>query len=288
MGLSGRLNWLATRRIAFRTGRVAPRQRVQFLRQLALLLGSGVPLLRALEVLGRGPYSEALRTTIAGVVRLVRGGAPLSGALSAFPDCFDPAAIGMMRAGETASRLGPAMERLAELQERLLASRERALSALVYPAIVLAVAMLILGGIVMFIMPRFEEIYAVQLRGQPLPALSQGVLGAGRLLRSPGSAALAAVFGSVLILILARWRYSLQPLLPRLPVIGSLIRSDSIARCSEILGTLLASGVAVTDALQVVEGVSASRRVRESMSIGPVQGARGCRALAGAFGNRPR
>ena len=161
----------------FAWGRIVqPKELAVFTRQLGTLLRAGCRLLRGLEVLGKQQANPRFRRTIEALGEAIRSGSTLSGAMQAHPRVFVRIYVNMIRAGEASGALDQVLDRLAGFQEKSRQLQGRIRAALVYPAVVLAVALLILVGLLVFVVPKFKQIFADLLRGAPLPPLTQAVL----------------------------------------------------------------------------------------------------------------
>jgi type IV pilus assembly protein PilC len=250
---------------------VSAKKQAIFTRQLATLLRAGLPLLRGLEVLIRQERSPVLRRTIAALADDIRSGATLSDALARHPRVFDELYLGMVRAGEAGGVLDVVLDRLAHFAEKSLRLRGRVRAALVYPVIVLAVAGLILVGLLVFVVPRFQQIFADLLKGAPLPPLTQAVLTVSEVVRTHYLAALLA-FGAVWIgfrlfrqtraggRLIDGWKINS-------PLFGELLLKSIVARFSRTLGTLLASGVPILSAMNIARDTCGNRRVGDAVAF---------------------
>ena len=244
---------------------VSARDLAAFTRQLGTLLRAGMPLLRGLEVLGRQEKNPRFRPVIAAIATSIRSGATLSESLAPYPRIFDRLYLNMIKAGEAGGVLDTVLERLARFQEKSLQLRGKLTAALVYPVIVLGVAVTILCGLLVLVVPKFQQIFADLLKGAPLPPLTRAVLTVSDLVRHHLSA--------VAILTVAGWlgfrffrRTALggrlvDSLVLRMPVFGDLILRAIVARFSRTLGTLLASGVPILPALLITRDTCANVRI---------------------------
>lgn len=249
---------------------VKPRELTLFTRQLATLLRAGMPLLRGLETLARQERRAALRGIITALADDLRSGAALSDAMARHPRAFDGLFASMVRAGEAGGMLDVVLERLAKFQEKSLQLRGKMKAAMVYPLVVVSVATLILAGLLVFVVPKFRQIFADLLKGAPLPPLTQAVLAAGEFAKSHYGIALAA---AVLLGIGCRFfsrtrtgRYALDALAVRLPLFGDLLLKSIVARFSRTLGTLLAGGVPILSALSIARDTCGNTQVAAALS----------------------
>lgn len=244
---------------------VAPRERATFTRQLAVLVRAGLPLVRALEVLARQERNAALKDVIQQLVTTIKAGGTLSDAMSRHPRTFDRLYINMVTAGEAAGALDQVLDRLARFQEKSLQLRGKITAAMFYPIIVLGVAVAILAGLLVFVVPRFKQIFAELLKGAPLPPLTQAVLTVSDAVKNHLGLVVA---GGVLLGILIALARRLPPVARALdvavlgtPVFGPLLVKGIVARFGRTLGTLLASGVPILPAMRITQDTCGNSRV---------------------------
>ena len=171
-------------RIPFLSGRVNTKVLTTFTRQLATLVDAGLPLLRGLRVLEKQEKNPTLKRVIGELATAIEGGSTLSEALAQHPKIFNRLFINMVRAGEIGGVLEVVLNRLAEFMEKAQRIRGKVKSAMFYPAAVITVAIVILGVLMVFVVPRFQQIFADMLEGQSLPAFTQLVLSIANTVRS--------------------------------------------------------------------------------------------------------
>ncbi len=241
-----------------------------FTRQLSTLLRAGVPLTRALETLRKQERQKAFRQVIDDLVHQVRGGNKLSDGLARYPSIFDGLYVNMVRAGESGSIMEDVLQRVATFMEKARALKKKVRSALVYPAVVILVAAVIVGFLVSYVIPQFETIFASMLRGQRLPPLTEGVLAVSDFVRERWW-----ILGGMAVLAVVGWNFARRTaaggrLIDRaslsLPIVGDLIRKISIARFTRTFGTLIASGVPILEALRIARDVSGNRVVEAALT----------------------
>lgn len=239
----------------YRHRRVRAKVLMVFTRQLATLIDAGLPLLRGLAVLERQERDPTLRATIARLAGGVQGGGTFSETLAQHPKVFSPLYVNMVRAGELGGVLEVVLLRLAEFQEKAQRLRHRVQAAMVYPAVVLTVAVAITFFLLTVIVPKFEAIFQDMLNGRPLPALTQGVIGVSRFCQDYWYTLLGGTFLVVLGFQLFRRRPSgrrtLDRLVLRAPLFGDLILKSATSRFARTLGTLVTSGVPILQALLI-------------------------------------
>jgi type IV pilus assembly protein PilC len=244
---------------------VSSRELAIFTRQLGTLLGAGMPLLRGLEVLGRQEKNPRFSRVIGAVATSIKSGSTLSEALRPYPRVFDRLYLNMIRAGEAGGALDTVLDRLARFQEKSLQLRGKLIAAMVYPVIVLAVALTILCGLLVLVVPKFQVIFADLLKGAPLPPLTRAVLSFSDLVRAnlPATSGLvvAGWLGFHFFRQTTKGTCLVDTLLLKVPLFGPLILRAVIARFSRTLGTLLASGVPILPALLITRDTCGNARV---------------------------
>jgi type IV pilus assembly protein PilC len=235
-------------------GRVTLKDLSVFTRQFATMTSSGMSLLRSLAVLEDQSVKPKLQKAVNEVRTDIEGGVSLSVALGK-QKVFPPLMVAMIRAGETGGFLDGALERIAANFEKDAALRGKIKSALTYPVIVLAFTGILIGGVLKFIVPIFENMFK-QLGGK-LPAPTQVIVTASHTLAWSGPLVITiAVVLTVLLRLQLRrspaWRLGFDRLKLRLPVFGPLFTKIAISRFTRNLGTLLGVGVPILQALDVV------------------------------------
>ena len=163
--------------VLFERKTIKPKTLMVFTRQLATLIDAGLPLLRGLTVLQKQERDPVLNKTIGNLSDAVQGGSTFSEGLAQHPRIFNDLYVNMVRAGEVGGVLELVLTRLAEFQEKAQKIKNKVVAAMVYPIIVLVLAIAIMGFLLVFIVPRFEAIFADMLGDRPLPALTRFVIG---------------------------------------------------------------------------------------------------------------
>ncbi|MBI2515390.1 MAG: type II secretion system F family protein [Opitutae bacterium] len=250
---------------------VSARETAIFTRQLATLLRAGMPLVKGLEVLARQERNGAFRTIIPALTDDIRSGGTLSDALTRHPRVFDRLYLSMVRAGEAGGVLDVVLDRLAKFAEKSLQLRGKVRAAMVYPLIVLLVAVTILVGLLVFVVPRFRQIFADLLKGAPLPPLTQAVLAVSDAVRTH-------YLGTLAVLAVAWVAFNWFRRSPRggrlvagwvlrAPLFGDLWLKSIVARFSRTLGTLLSSGVPILSALLITRDTCGNLRVSDAIQL---------------------
>ncbi len=241
--------------VLFEKKTVKPRVLMIFTRQLATLIDAGLPLLRALTVLAKQERDKVLKATIGNLSEAVQGGNTFSEGLSHHPKIFNDLYVNMVRAGEVGGVLELVLTRLAEFQEKAQKIKNKVLAAMVYPIIVLVLAMAIMGFLLVFIVPKFEQIFKDMLGDKPLPAITVFVITLSNYVKNHWGMIL---FGIALVVVgtkvlgrTAGGRAIIDRMKLRAPLVGDLNRKTAISRFSRTLGTLVTSGVPILQALNI-------------------------------------
>ncbi|MCA0242450.1 MAG: type II secretion system F family protein [Proteobacteria bacterium] len=235
--------------------------------ELAVMLRAGLPLAYALRILVEMSAKPPVQALLQQVLDDVKGGAPLSRALARQGDVFGDFYVQMVRAGEAAGQLPATLERLAEHLARSAALRESVISAATYPAILLVVALLSLVGMIGFVVPQFEKLFADMGDAVPLP--TRMVLALSHHARDWG----LVWIGVLLLLAVAfvAWRRTpagqvrWQALLLRLPLLGRLLHGFQLGLFARTLGTLATSGVPLLSSLDIAVDTVSSQPVRQAL-----------------------
>ncbi len=240
-----------------------------FTRQLAILLDAGLPLIRSLKTLERQAKNPAVKTILGKVAYSVEGGSTFSEALAQHPKSFDKLYLNMIRAGEAAGKLELILTRLAGFREKAAKIAGKVKSAMVYPAIVLTIAIGITIFLMIFIVPKFEVMFSEMLDGAQLPAITQFVMGISRWLQNNIIVAIVIVVVLVIamkfILKTEKGRFYFDKGIYNAPIIGLLISRNAISKFSRTLGTLMGSGVPVLNALQIVRDTAGNELVSKAV-----------------------
>ncbi len=256
--------------IRFLEGRVKPKQLMSFTRQLATLVDAGLPLVRSLTVLERQERVPALKRALGEMASSIQSGSTFAEALAQHPKIFNKLYVNMAKAGEVGGVLDKVLLRLAEFMEKAQKIKNKVVSAMVYPIVVMVMAVGILTFLMIFIIPKFEQIFSELLEGKALPALTQMVLGVSRVLtqRLPWVIA-GIVLLVVFIKVFAKTKSGAQffdRFKLNMPIFGVLMRKTAIARFTRTLGTLMTSGVPVLQALNIVRDTAGNEVIARAVT----------------------
>ncbi len=248
-------------------GAVKPKQVTLFTRQLATLISSGLPLVRALYVLERQDKSGMLKATIRGLAEQVEGGSSFSEALAKYPKTFPSLYVNTVKAGETGGVLELVLSRLADFAEKSQKLNSRIKAALVYPALVLTLALSVLFFLITFIVPKFMQIFKEM--GVALPFMTRILLHISDLAKNKWPLGIGLIIGLIVLYNVLRkvaaTRFVLDRIKLELPVMGPLLRKIAIARFSRTLGTLLSSGVPILQSLMVAKDTTGNDVIARSI-----------------------
>ena len=249
-----------------------------FSRQLATMLSSGVPLVQAFEIVGRGHENPSMQDLLLKIKTDIESGLPLAEALGKHPLYFDALYCNLVQAGEQAGVLETLLHKIAEYKEKTESIKAKIKKALTYPAAVIVVAVVVTAILLIFVVPQFEELF--KGFGADLPAFTRMVVNLSRFVQEWWYVVLALVIALVVIVIQlkkhsAAFNQMLDRLSLRVPVVGIIINKAAIARFARTLATMSAAGVPLVEALQSVSGATgnfvyanAVLRIREDVASG--------------------
>jgi len=254
---------------------IKPKALMVFTRQLATLIDSGLPLLRSLTVLGKQEPNPVLKSTISVLAESVQGGSTFSESLSQHPKIFNKLYVNMVKAGELGGVLEIVLNRLAEYQEKAQKLKNKIVSAMVYPAIVMFIAVAILVFLMIFIVPKFKEMFADT--DSDLPLISQIVFGFSEFCLGNPIFGIPNIFwifvafaGLYTLLTVAgrtpKGREMIDKLKLHMPVFGDIQRKSSVSRFTRTLGTLVTSGVPILQALNITRDTAGNVVISQAIS----------------------
>lgn len=252
--------------MSFSFGRVNAKKLTLFTRQLSTLQDAGLPLLRSLQILEGQQKPGKLKNILTDVCEDVEGGSSLSEAMAKHPAAFDKLYTKMVAAGEVGGVLDIILQRLAEFMEKAQRLKRKIKGAIVYPSVVVVVAVAIVTFIMVFIIPKFEEIF--RDFGVPLPALTRWLINvsawvAGNKVGQSIPGWVFILMAPILLVLFVKFarkatpgRAALDTLLLWTPVFGSLVKKSVTARFTRTLGTLISAGVPILEAMLITRDTS--------------------------------
>ena len=249
-----------------------------FSRQLATMLGAGIPLVQAFEIVGNGHENPAMQKLILSIKGDVEGGTSLAEALAKQPLYFDDLFVNLVEAGEQAGALETLLDKIATYKEKTEAIKKKIKKALTYPAAVLVVAFIVTTILLIFVIPSFEDLF--KGFGADLPTFTRMVIDLSVFVRTQGWI-LAILFGSAISAFLyfqkrsRAFRHFLDRLMLKTPIIGPIMHKAAIARYARTLSTMFAAGVPLVEAMESVAGATgnivfeqAVLRMRDEVATG--------------------
>ena len=242
-----------------------------FTRQLSTLVNAGMPIMRSLETLGRQEKNLPFKEVIETLVENIRSGGNFSDGLLQHPKVFDRLYVNMIKAGEAGGVLGTVLDRLAKFMEKSEKIKGKVKAAMTYPVIIVFVAVGIVGALMVFVIPQFEKIFQGMLKGQSMPGLTLAVMGVSKFIQHNILITVGIFF--VVYFAFKAWRktkkgtYVVDWLLIKSPAVGPLFLKASVGRFTRTLGTLLASGVPILQALIITRDTSGNVHVADALNL---------------------
>src|SRR3954465_14548733 len=256
--------------VLFQRKTVKPKVLMIFTRQLATLIDAGLPLLRGLNVLSKKERDAVLKNPINNLADSGQGGSTFSEGLAQHPRIFNDLFVNMVKAGELGGVLEVVLTRLAEFQEKAQKIKNKVLAAMVYPIIVMFLAVGIMTFLLIFIVPRFQAIFHDMLGDKPLPAVTVFVIGISGFVQNNWMFLLGAIVALIIgYKLLSRprgGRAVLDRIKLRAPLFGDLLRKTAISRFSRTLGTLVTSGVPILQALNITRDTAGNAVIASAIS----------------------
>ncbi len=259
-------------------GKITEKDITMFTRQLATMMKSGVPLLQAFDIVGKGHSNPAVARLLMDIKNEVQTGSSLSQAFKKHPLYFDALYCNLINAGEQAGILDTVLDRLATYKEKILAIKGKIKSALTYPIAVIVVAFIITAVIMIFVIPAFKELFSSF--GANLPAPTLLVMAISDFFVKYWYAIFGGIGGSLYAFFYTlkrskKMQETMQRLSLRLPVFGPILEKSATARWTRTLSTMFAAGVPLVDALDSVAGAAgniiyynATKKIQSEVATG--------------------
>ncbi|MCH2149132.1 MAG: type II secretion system F family protein [Phycisphaerales bacterium] len=287
--------------ISLSFGRVKSKKITQFTRQLSTLQDAGLPLLRSLQILETQQKPGKLKTILGEIVEDVEAGSTLSDSMAKHPKAFDRLYSKMVNAGEIGGVIDLILQRLANFMEKSQRLKAKIKGAMIYPVVVIIIAVVIVTGIMYFVIPKFQDIFndfEVELPGLTMWLIDASSWIAGTRIDQSIPGWIVIIVSPFVIFAFAKLlrktgfgRAGMDWLLLRIPVLGDLVEKTSVARFSRTLGTLISAGVPILEAINITRETSgnwvferALTRVHDSIREGetfaePLREAKVCDSL---------
>ena len=249
-----------------------------FSRQMATMMKSGVPIVSALEIIGSGHKNPRMKKMVDSLRTDIEGGSSLYEAVSKHPVQFDELYRNLVKAGEGAGVLETVLDTVATYKENIEALKGKIRKAMFYPAMVLAVALIVSGILLVWVVPQFEDVF--KGFGADLPAFTQMIVNMSRFMVSWWWLILIVIIGSIFGFIAAykrspKLQHTMDRLVLKVPVIGQLMHNSAIARFSRTTAVTFKAGVPLVEALGIVAGATGNTvyeeavlRMRDDVSVG--------------------
>lgn len=249
--------------------KVRGRHMATFYSQLADLLRSGVPLLRALDILERQSSHVVLSETVREVRAKVADGTSLADAMGKYPHVFNELSVSMVRAGQEGGFLEDVLKRIADFTENQEDLKGKVIGALAYPVFLAVVGFIVLNVLIIFFVPRFQPIFAKLEEKGELPGLTKGLMSTSHFLQNHGWWLALLIFGAFWMfkrwaaegpgrMITDRWRL-------RMPGAGTIYLNFALSRFTRILGTLLKNGIPILRSLQIAKDSTGNKVLTQAI-----------------------
>ena len=257
---------------------ITPKDIAFFARQMATMMKSGVPIVSALEIIGGGQKNPRMKAMVEQIRTDIEGGSSMSEAISKHPVQFDELFRNLVRAGEGAGVLETVLDTIASYKENIEALKGKIKKALFYPAMTIAVAIIVSAILLIFVVPQFETTF--KEFGADLPAFTKLIVGASRIAVSYWWVALLAVVGGIFGFIFfykrsAAFQHFLDKVVLKVPVIGGIMHNSAIARFARTTAVTFKAGVPLVEALDSVAGATGNTvyekavyRIRDDVAVG--------------------
>jgi type IV pilus assembly protein PilC len=253
--------------IAFLQPQVKERDVIVFCRQFSTMIDAGLPIIQCMEILQSQQENATFKKMLKQIKESVESGSTLAEALKKYPKHFDDLFVNMVGAGEAGGILDTILRRLSIYMEKAARLKAKVKGAMTYPIVTLIIAILVLAVILVFVIPVFQEMFAEG--GSELPAATQFVITLSDFVKDR----ILYIIGALILFAIAWVRFYktekgrdiIDSLKLRLPVIGLLLRKVAVAKFTRTMGTMLGSGVAILEALDIVAKTAGNRTVEKAI-----------------------
>ncbi|MBF0227010.1 MAG: type II secretion system F family protein [Desulfobacterales bacterium] len=253
--------------IGFLQPKVSDKDVIIFARQFSTMIDAGLPIIQCLDILYSQQENITFKKTLKQIKDSVEGGETFADALKKFPNLFDELFVNMIAAGEAGGILDVILRRLAAYMEKAAKLKAQLKGAMTYPIVTICIAIAVVGVILVFVIPAFESMF--KDFGGSLPAPTQFVVDASNFVQNN----ILYIIGSIVAFFVFFKKFKKTPagkayldnLSLKLPVMGILIRKVAVAKFTRTMGTMLQSGVAILDALDIVAKTAGNKTVEKSI-----------------------
>jgi len=253
--------------IAFFQPKITETDIILFARQFSTMIDAGLPIVQCLEILHSQQENKTFKKMLKEIKESVETGATLADTLRKYPRQFDELFVNMIAAGETGGILDAILKRLAGYMEKAAKLKAKVKGAMTYPVVTLIIAFIVLAVILVFVIPVFQQMFADF--GKELPLPTQIVVGMSKFVKSK----IHYILGTIILFVIAfkrfyrlpKGRETVDKLALFLPVIGLLIKKVAVAKFTRTMGTMLASGVAILDALDITAKTAGNKTIENTL-----------------------
>ena len=257
---------------------IKPQEIAAFSRQIATMIKSGVPIVQALEIMENGAKNPRMTKMVGGLRNDIENGSSIYEAMGKHPVQFDELYRNLVKAGESAGVLETVLDTIATYKENIETLKGKIKKALFYPAMVMAVALLVSSILLVFVVPQFEDVF--RGFGADLPAFTQMIVNLSRFMVKWWLVILVVIIAAIVLTIAAfkrspAFQHFVDRVILKVPVIGQIMNNAAIARFSRTLAITFQAGVPLVEALDIVAGAcgntvyeNAVNRMRDDVSVG--------------------
>jgi type IV pilus assembly protein PilC len=250
-----------------RMGAIKMRDIVIFTRQFSTMINAGLPLVQALDILAQQSENPALKDVTRQVVFDVESGNTVADALRKHPKAFSELYVNMVAAGEAGGILDTILMRLAIFMEKTDALVRKVKGAMIYPGVIVSVAVIAITVLLVFVIPTFQQMFASANIALPLP--TRIVIGMSHFVKTYWWAILGAAVGTVFMIkryyATPGGKLNIDRTLLKMPVLGDVLRKSAVSRFTRTLGTLISSGVSILDGLEITAKTSGNRVIQDAI-----------------------
>ena len=253
--------------VAFLQPRVKETDIILFARQFSTMIDAGLPIIQCLDILYTQQENPTFKKILKSIKESVEGGATLAESLKKYPKQFDDLFVNMVAAGEAGGILDTILRRLSTYMEKAAKLKSQVKGAMTYPVVTLIIAGVVLAVILVFVIPVFQEMFADF--GSELPAFTQMVINVSDFTKRN---IIWIIIGMILFIFAFRKTYKtekgremIDDLILKLPVFGTLIRKVAVAKFTRTMGTMLSSGVAILEALDIVAKTAGNKTIEKAV-----------------------
>jgi len=253
--------------VAFLQPKVKQSDIILFCRQFSTMIDAGLPIIQCLDILQSQQENKTFKVMLKKIKEMVESGSTLAEALKKYPDYYDDLFVNMIAAGEAGGILDTILQRLSAYMEKAAKLKSKVKGAMVYPVVTLIIAFAVLIVILVFVIPVFQDMF--KDFGGELPAPTQIVVNMSEFVKSK----ILYLIGAIILFVIAYKRFSktekgriiLDDLILRLPVFGVLLRKVAVAKFTRTMGTMLSSGVAILEALDIVAKTAGNKTIEKAV-----------------------